>query len=90
MASQALSASKPSPALAFGQGFPGYDLNEEARSRASERNKQEIQETIYKVPVTAAGEVENPADAMIREAAEAAAKRRAEKAAAAAAAAAKK
>ena len=30
------------PALAFGNGIPGYDVNEEARSRASDKQKQEI------------------------------------------------
>eukprot|EP00670_Eutreptiella_braarudii_P008313 CAMPEP_0174308028 /NCGR_PEP_ID=MMETSP0810-20121108/1488_1 /TAXON_ID=73025 ORGANISM="Eutreptiella gymnastica-like, Strain CCMP1594" /NCGR_SAMPLE_ID=MMETSP0810 /ASSEMBLY_ACC=CAM_ASM_000659 /LENGTH=469 /DNA_ID=CAMNT_0015415227 /DNA_START=22 /DNA_END=1433 /DNA_ORIENTATION=+ len=36
--------SQPSPARAFGIGFPGYDLNVEARSRASKRNNNELEE----------------------------------------------
>lgn len=34
----------PSPAaLAFGNGFPGYDINVEGRKRALDRNKREME-----------------------------------------------
>uniref|UniRef100_A0A6S8GWH0 Uncharacterized protein n=1 Tax=Dunaliella tertiolecta TaxID=3047 RepID=A0A6S8GWH0_DUNTE len=34
----------PLPAHAFGVGFPGYDLNVDARRRAQERNQRELDE----------------------------------------------
>jgi len=33
----------PQAALAFGNGFPGYDINLDGRKRAMERNKRELQ-----------------------------------------------
>ena len=33
----------PAPASAFGTGFPGYDVNLDARKRALDRNKREMQ-----------------------------------------------
>lgn len=43
-AALALHLSTPPPALAFGSGFPGYDLNVEAQKRASERTRMERDE----------------------------------------------
>ena len=31
------------PAMAFGNGFPGYDINLDGRKRALERNKREME-----------------------------------------------
>jgi hypothetical protein len=36
-------ASPAQEALAFGSGFPGYDVNLDGRKRAMERNKREMQ-----------------------------------------------
>ncbi len=36
-------ASPVQEALAFGSGFPGYDVNLDGRKRAMERNKREMQ-----------------------------------------------
>lgn len=36
-------AAAPSPAQAFGSGFPGYDVNMDARKRAQDRIKREMQ-----------------------------------------------
>ncbi|KAL4540240.1 hypothetical protein Ndes2526B_g03268 [Nannochloris sp. 'desiccata'] len=43
LAGAALLLSSPQPALAFGSGFPGYDMNLEGRKRAQERIKREKQ-----------------------------------------------
>ena len=39
----AAAAALPQPALAFGSGFPGYDVNLDGRKRALDRNKREMQ-----------------------------------------------
>ncbi|GAX84839.1 hypothetical protein CEUSTIGMA_g12260.t1 [Chlamydomonas eustigma] len=36
-------SSAPKAALAFGSGFPGYDMNLDGRKRALERNKRELE-----------------------------------------------
>eukprot|EP00798_Chlamydomonas_sp_ICE-L_P008303 gene8303-1575_t len=36
------------PVFAFSSGFPGYDMNYEARKRSEDRNKREIQAEVEK------------------------------------------
>ena len=43
IAAAALVLSSPQPAQAFGSGFPGYDINKDARKRAQDRIKRERQ-----------------------------------------------
>jgi hypothetical protein len=43
-AAACLAAAAPPRALAFGHGFPGYDLNIEAQKRASDRTRSEAAE----------------------------------------------
>lgn len=43
-AAAALAVAAPAPrALAFGNGFPGYDINLDGRKRALDRNKREME-----------------------------------------------
>ena len=41
--STAFVISQNQPAMAFGNGFPGYDINLDGRKRALERNKREME-----------------------------------------------
>ena len=57
----ALAVAGAEPARAFGSGFPGYDVNEDARKRASDRLAKELEEQRDRARKAAA---ENAADAL--------------------------
>lgn len=48
LAATAASALMPSAATAFGNGFPGYDINLDGRKRALDRNKREMEAELEK------------------------------------------
>eukprot|EP00232_Nephroselmis_pyriformis_P021815 CAMPEP_0182853602 /NCGR_PEP_ID=MMETSP0034_2-20130328/785_1 /TAXON_ID=156128 /ORGANISM="Nephroselmis pyriformis, Strain CCMP717" /LENGTH=126 /DNA_ID=CAMNT_0024984379 /DNA_START=67 /DNA_END=447 /DNA_ORIENTATION=- len=70
------------PAGAFGSGFPGYDINEEARKRAKDYQNAELQkERTVNLASTRQGNTEDPAEALIKAMAEQRRKKAAEAAA---------
>ena len=69
LAGAALLLSSPQPAQAFGSGFPGYDMNVDARKRAQERIKRERQVDLDKAAAYRAKLAEDKAAAAAKESA---------------------
>jgi hypothetical protein len=67
IAGAALLLSSPQPAQAFGSGFPGYDINVDARKRAKDRIKREMQADLDRAAAYRAKLAEEKAAAAAKE-----------------------